>query len=295
MPLVTTIDMLNKARTEGYAVGAFNVNNMEMTQAVIEAGVEEKAPIILQFSIGAIRYAGLSVIVGMVKAAVSDVEIPIALHFDHGANYEQTVACIENGFTSVMYDGSSLSIEENIYETKRICEFAHARNIPVEAELGRVPHEGATHEEINALLTNPEQAKYFIQQTKSDSLAVAIGSVHAQYNQKTGLDFDRLKKIKYEIPDIPLVLHGSSGVMSDCIKEAIEYGINKVNVGTCLTQSFTGAMINYVNKHQDETDPRKHFRPARKALKETVREKIRLFGSNNTIRVTNSQPKFQWF
>ncbi len=295
MPLETTKKMLIDAYRNSYAVGAFNVNNMEMVQAVIDAAVEENAPVILQFSIGAIRYAGLSLISGMVKGAASQAHVPVALHFDHGATYNQNLACIKNGFTSLMYDGSLLPLETNILETSRICKEAHKKQIPVEAELGRVPHEGATSEEINNLLADPTQAKYFVEKTNVDSLAVAIGSVHAQCKQLTALDFERLQKINAEIPQTPLVLHGSSGVKDECITKSIKIGISKVNVGTCLIQCFTGALIENIQANPEEKDPRKHLAPARDALKDFVRKKIRLFGSNEKVTAIRKVEKFYFF
>jgi len=288
MPLVTTKQMLKAALEGHFAVGAFNANNMEMVQAIVEAATEERAPVILQVSQGAIRYAGLSFAAGIVKIAAANTDVPVALHLDHGTDFDQNVLCLREGFTSLMFDGSSLPLEENIAISKRICEIAHICGIPVETELGKVLKRGATPEEIEDAMAKPEDAKRFIAETGADSLAVAIGSVHALLSQGAGLDIERLKAIHAAIPETPLVLHGSSGVLEESIVEAMNYGIAKINVATYLSQAFTFAMFDHLKAHPDDEDPRKHLAAGREAAKERVREKIRLFRSNGTITSSGS-------
>ncbi len=283
MPLVTTKEMLQAALEGHFAVGAFNANNMEMVQAIVEAATEERAPVILQVSQGAIRYAGLAYAAGLVKIAAANTDIPVALHLDHGTDFDQNVRCLREGFTSLMYDGSSLPLEENIRISRRVCEIAHICGIPVETELGKVLKRGATPEEVKAAMAKPEDARRFIEETGADSLAVAVGSIHALLSQTAELDIERLKAIHEAIPNTPLVLHGSSGVKEDSVVESLDYGICKVNVSTYLAQAFTYAMFDHLKAHPDVEDPRKHLVPAREAAKERVRAKIRLFRSSGTI------------
>ncbi len=283
MPLVTTKEMLQAALEGHFAVGAFNANNMEMVQAIVEAATEERAPVILQVSQGAIRYAGMPFAAGLVKIAAAHTDVPVALHLDHGTDFDQNVLCLREGFTSLMFDGSSLPLAENIRITKMVCDIAHICGIPVEAELGKVLKRGATPEEIEDAMAKPTEAQRFIAETGADSLAIAIGSVHALLSQAAGLDIERLQGIHAAIPTVPLVLHGSSGVREESIVEAIENGIAKVNVATYLSQAFTYAVFDHLKAHSDDEDPRKHLSAGREAAKERVREKIRLFKSNNTI------------
>ena len=287
MPLVTSKEILQRAFEEHFAVGAFNANNMEQVQAIIEAAQEERAPVILQVSQGAIRYAGLEFAAGLVKIAASLVDIPVVLHLDHGTSFEQNIRCLRAGFTSLMFDGSKLPFEENVAITKKVCEIAHAVGIPVEAELGRVlkASDGVTPEEVKAAMTDPDQAAEFIRLTGADSLAVAIGSVHAMRSREAELDIDRLKAIRDKV-GIPLVLHGSSGVKHESILEAIENGISKINVATYLNQAFVRGLREGVEKMPDEVDPRKFLKISREYVKEAVREKIRLFGSAGRIDST---------
>ena len=279
MPLVTSKEMLLAALENHFAVGAFNANNMEQIQAIIETAQEERAPVILQASQGAIRYAGLEFVAGMVKVAASLVDVPVVLHLDHGYDFEQNVRCLRAGFTSLMFDGSKKPYEENVAITKKIVEIAHIVGIPVEAELGRVGQSGEhlSQEEIRALMTDPHQAKDFVEKTGVDSLAVAIGSVHAMKSQAATLDIERLKAIHEQIPNTPLVLHGSSGVKTESFIEAIPHGICKINVATYLNQAFTRGMKEGLAKYADSVDPRKPLALSREYVKEAVREKIRLF------------------
>lgn len=284
MPLVTTKEMLYAALEGHYAVGAFNANNMEMVQAIVEAATEERAPVILQVSQGAIRYAGIAYAAGLVKIAAANTDIPVALHLDHGTDFEQNVICLREGFTSLMFDGSDLPLEENIRVSKTVCGIAHIAGIPVETELGKVLKRGATPEEVKAAMADPDEARRFIDETGADSLAVAIGSIHALLSQSAGLDIERLQEIHEAIPDVPLVLHGSSGVEEDSVVESLDHGISKVNVATYLSQAFTYAMFDHLKANPKVEDPRAHLVPAREAAKERVREKIRLFRCSGKIR-----------
>lgn len=280
MPLVTVSELLWKAEEGGYAVGAFNANNMEIVQAIVKAAELENAPVIMQASQGALSYAGLTYITEMVKIAASSTHVPVALHLDHGTDFAQVVRCIRSGFTSVMYDGSKLPLEENIAMTKKVLEIARPIGVSVEAELGKI---GGTEDHIHvsereAMYTDPDEAKYFVEQTGVESLAIAIGTAHGQYKGEPKLDFDRLARIK-ELTKIPIVLHGSSGVPDEQIRKAIELGVRKVNIDTNIREAFVGAMRKVMAEKPDEIDPRKILGPAREAAVEIIREKIRLFGS----------------
>ncbi len=281
MALVSVDELLAKADREKYAVGAFNANNMEIVQAIIEAAEKEQAPVIMQASQGAINYAGLAFISAMVKLAAESSRVPVALHLDHGTDFAQVVRCIRNGFTSVMYDGSKLPLEENIAMTKKVMEIANPIEVSVEAELGKI---GGTEDDIHvsekeALFTNPEEALYFVEQTGIRSLAVAIGTAHGRYKGEPRLDFERLESIK-KMVQIPLVLHGSSGVPDETVQQAIRLGICKVNIDTNIREVFVGAMKEAMEKSPGEIDPRKILGPARKATVDLIRQKIQVFGSS---------------
>ncbi|SDC11013.1 MULTISPECIES: class II fructose-1,6-bisphosphate aldolase [unclassified Candidatus Frackibacter] len=281
MSLVPMSDILEKANKGGYAVGGFNMNNLEALQAIIEAAEEENSPVIVQASEGAIRYIDMEYAVAMAKAAGEKASVPVALHLDHGSNFEKTIQCIRNGFSSVMIDGSKLPFEENIDVTNKVIEAAHAVGVSVEAELGKIggTEDDHTVEDKAATMTDPDEAVEFIEKTDVDALAIAIGTAHGVYKGDPELDFDRLKTINEKV-DIPLVLHGASGVPNDDIAKAIELGINKINVNTAFQQAFT-AKMREVLEDPDVYDPRKICGPARDAMKEKVIEKIRLFGSND--------------
>jgi fructose-bisphosphate aldolase class II len=284
MPLVSSKELLLAAQAGRFAVGAFNANNMEQVQAVVDAAVEERSPVILQVSQGAIRYAGLAFSVAMVRAAADEAHVPVVLHLDHGTDFEQNVRCLRAGFTSLMFDGSKKPYEENVATTARIAEIAHMVGIPVEAELGKVLQaaDGVTEEDVRAAMTNPDQALDFVQRTGCDSLAVAIGSVHAMQNAAAELDIERLKALRAAV-DIPFVLHGSSGVKEESEVEAIQHGICKINVATMLNQAFVGALRQIMTAKPDNTDPRVLLAASRDAVKEVVRHKMRLFGSSGQV------------
>lgn len=297
MPLVSSKLILEQALQNHFAVGAFNANNMEQIQAIVEAAQEEHAPVILQVSQGAIRYAGLEFATGLVKIAASLVNIPVILHLDHGTDLEQNVRCLRAGFTSLMYDGSKQPFAENVAVTRRIAEIAHLVDIPVEAELGKVLNiaGGVTPADVIAAMTDPGQAKEFVELTGCDSLAVACGSVHAMTSREAILDVERLKAIRAQT-NIPLVLHGSSGVKHESVLEAIANGICKVNVATTLNQALIGGVRRAVAEFPNETDPRKIIGAGRDEVKEVVHEKIRLFGSAGVIDSTGGfvSPKKQF-
>ena len=282
MSLIGVVEMLKNAEAGGYAVGAFNCNNMEIVQAIVAAAEAENSPVIMQASQGAIKYAGLDYIVAMAKLAAEHTHVPVALHLDHGTSYEQAVQCIHAGFSSVMIDGSKLPLDENIRLTRRVLDVARAVGVSVEAELGKI---GGTEDDIvvserDALLTDPEEAATFVNETKVDALAVAIGTAHGQYKGIPELDFPRLEKIK-SLVSIPLVLHGSSGVADDDIREAVRLGVRKVNIDTNIREAFTQAARKVLDVNPQEIDPRKVLGPAREAAIEIIREKMRLFGSSN--------------
>ena len=307
MPLVTTKEMFEKSMKEGFAIGAFNVNNMEIIQAIVDAAAEENSPVILQASASAIKYARPTYLMKMVEAAVEETNIPIALHLDHGPDFETCKACIDAGFTSVMIDGSKYDFEENIAITKKVVDYAHERGVVVEAELGKL---AGIEDDVNvsaedAMYTDPEQAKEFVERTGCDSLAIAIGTSHGAYKFKgeAKLRFDILAKIKELIPNTPIVLHGAStvipelvemcnnyggdipgakGVPDEILNEASKSGVSKINVDTDLRLAMTGAIRKVFAENPSAFDPRKYLTPARDLIKETVGHKIKnVFGSSN--------------
>ncbi len=301
--LVTGIEILKKAREEGYGVGAFNTNNMEITQAILEASEEERSPVILAFSEGALRYGG-EYLVSMAREMARNVRIPVALHLDHGSSYESVLRALRFGFTSVMIDKSEEDFETNVRETRRVVEAAHAVGVSVEAEIGKLAgvEEHVAVDEKDALLTNPREAQIFVEKTKVDYLAVAIGTSHGPYKGKGRpfIDHERLKRIAELLPGLPLVLHGASGVPAelvekinryggriegaqgihpDDIRQAIKEGISKINTDTDLRLAFTAAVREVLYTDPRVYDPRKILGPAREAMKQVVRDRIRLFGS----------------
>lgn len=280
MALVPMSHLLVQARKGNYAVGAFNTNNMEIVQAIIEAADELESPVILQASQGAIKYAGLDYIVAMVRTAAETTKVPVALHLDHGTSFDQAVQCIRAGFSSVMYDGSKHSLEQNIAKTIEVVRVAKPAGVSVEAELGKI---GGTEDDIHvdeaeALMTIPHEAEEFVRSTGIDALAIAIGTAHGPYKGEPRLDFARLEKIR-NLVDLPLVLHGASGVPESAITKAIGLGICKINIDTDLRQAFTAAVAKVLAENPREYDPRKLLGPAREALKQVVKQKITLFGS----------------
>lgn len=279
--LVTNSYLLKKAYDGKYGVGAFNANNLEQVQGIIEVAEEEKAPVILQASQGAIKYAGLDNVTAIVLSMAKNAKAPVSLHLDHGTDFNQNVRCLRAGFTSLMFDGSALPFKDNVAITRKIVEIAHPCGVSVEGELGRVAgtEDDLTVDEVDALMTQPDQAAEFVKLTEVDALAIAVGSVHRMKVQAAVLDIDRIRKIK-ATTGIPLVLHGSSGVTDDSITKAINEGICKINVATALNMAFVEGIREAVKNKPDEVDPRNIIGVGKAKLKEVVREKIRLFGSN---------------
>lgn len=281
MGLVTVAELVKDAAKGGYAIGAFNLNNMEILQAIIAAAEEERSPVILQASQGGIKYADIDYIVAMARVAAEKATVPVALNLDHGTSFEQAMQCIRKGFSAVMVDGSKLPLAENIALVRKVTDVAHAVGVSVEAELGRI---GGTEDDIvvserEAMMTDPDEAAQFVAEAKPDLLAVAIGTAHGVYKGEPELDFDRLAAIEKKV-DIPLVLHGASGVPDEAIKKARTMGICKINIDTELRIAFSTTVRNFLAENEKEIDPRKILGPAREAMKEVVREKMRLFGSS---------------
>ncbi len=280
--LVSGKELFAAAQAGKYAVGAFNLNNMEILQAIVEAAEEENSPVILQASQGGIKYAGIEYVAGMAKIAAQKVRVPIALNIDHGTSFDQIAKCVRHGFTALMFDGSKLPFEENIAVTKKVVEIARPNNISVEAELGKI---GGTEDDIvvderEATFTDPKEAYEFATRSECDALAVAIGTAHGVYKGEPKLDFDRLREIHARL-SIPIVLHGASGVPDDAIKTAISLGVAKINIDTELRLAFSEAVRQAVEKNPKEIDPRKLIGPAKERMKEAVKAKMRLFGSSN--------------
>ncbi len=300
MALVTSKDMFRKAHEGGYAVGAFNVNNMEIIQGITEAVKEENAPLILQVSAGARKYAKHVYLMKLVEAAIEDTGLDLCLHLDHGEDFEICKSCVDGGFTSVMIDGSKYSFEENIALTKRVVEYAHERGVVVEAELGKLAgiEDNVNVAEQDATFTDPDQAAEFIERTGCDSLAIAIGTSHGAYKFKgePRLRFDILEKISQMKPGFPLVLHGAStvlpefvelcnryggklpgaqGVPEDMLRKAGTMGVCKINIDTDLRLAMTASIRKHFAENPEDFDPRKYLKPARQSIKEMVRHKIR--------------------
>jgi len=300
MPLVTSTEMFKKAYEGKYAIGAFNVNNMEIIQGITEAAKEENAPLILQVSAGARKYAKHTYLMKLIEAAIEDTDLPICMHLDHGADFEICKSCIDGGFTSVMIDGSKYDFEENIELTKRVVEYAHERGVVVEAELGKL---AGVEDEVkvsadDARYTDPDQAIEFIERTGCDSLAIAIGTSHGAYKFKgePKLRYDILEKIVAAKPGYPIVLHGAStvipefvqmcndygadipgakGVPEEMLKKAGELGVAKINIDTDLRLAMTAAIRKHFVENPADFDPRKYLSPARDAIKGMVKHKIR--------------------
>ena len=307
MPLVTTKEMFEKSMKEKFAIGAFNVNNMEIIQGIVDAAAKENSPVILQASSGAIKYARIPYLRKMIEAALEEHDIPIALHLDHGPDFETCKMCIDNGFTSVMIDGSKYDFEENVALTKKVVDYAHSKGVVVEAELGKLAgiEDDVNVAESDAMYTDPEQAREFVERTGCDSLAIAIGTSHGAYKFKgeAKLRFDILYKVKELIPNTPIVLHGAStvipelvelcnenggeipgakGVPDEILHQASLEGVSKINVDTDLRLAMTGAIRKVLNEEPSVFDPRKYMSPARDLIEETVQHKIRdVFGSSD--------------
>lgn len=309
MALITTKEMFKKALVNDYAVGAFNVNNMEIIQGIVDAASIENAPLILQVSAGARKYAKPAYLLKLVEAAIEDTGLDIALHLDHGEDFDICKKCIDDGFTSVMIDGSKHPFEENIALTKQVVEYAHAHGVVVEAELGKLAgvEDNIKVDARSATFTDPDEAVEFVKRTGVDSLAIAIGTSHGAY-KFTGepyLDYERLKKIHSLLPDTPLVLHGASsvlkvfvdrcnefggqipgaqGVPEEMIRESTKYGICKVNIDTDLRLAMTAEIRRVLIENPAEFDPRKYLGPGRDAITKMVQHKIK-----NVLNASNQR------
>lgn len=283
MAIVTSKSIMEAASKNGYAVPAFNIENMEMVQAVLEMAAEMKSPVILQTTPSTIKYAGIDILKSIVFAAAKDSPIPVALHLDHGGSFDLAVEAVRAGYTSVMIDGSKLSFEENISITKKVVEVGKAAGIPIEAELGKV---GGKEDEVevsdkSATYTDPEEAKEFVARTGVDSLAVAIGTAHGFYKGEPKLDFERLSKIR-AVVDTLLVLHGASGVPDKDVRKAIEIGICKVNFATELRAAMTKG-VREALKDDNVFDPKVYLTKGKQSVKDTVKQKITICGSFNRV------------
>ncbi len=280
MPLVPMTDMLKKAKAGKYAIGHFNINNLEFVQAIVEASIEENSPVILGVSEGALKYMGLEYTIAMVEAATKLTDIPIALHLDHGS-YETAMKLIQAGFSSVMFDGSKYTYEENVLLTKKVVEAARAKGVSVEGELGTIggAEDDISVDENDAMLAKPSEAIEFYKKTEVDALAIAVGSAHGVYIGEPKIRFDIIEEVS-KVIDIPLVLHGGTGIPDDTIRRAIKAGIGKINVNTENQIVMTNRIREIFANDSKVYDPRKYLGPAREDIKNAVKEKIRLFGSN---------------
>ncbi len=301
MPLVTSTEMFKKAYEGGYAIGAFNVNNMEIVQGITEAAKEVNAPLILQVSAGARKYANHTYLMKLVEAAIIETGLPICLHLDHGDTFELCKSCIDGGFTSVMIDGSHHSFEDNIALAKQVVEYAHPRGVVVEAELGRLAgiEDAVNVSDADAAYTNPAEVEEFVTKTGVDSLAIAIGTSHGAFKFKPGqkpqLRFDILEEVEKRLPNFPIVLHGASsvipefvemvnsnggkmpdaiGIPEEMLRQAAKMAVCKINIDSDLRLAMTGSIRKYFNEHPDHFDPRQYLKPAREAIKGLVKNKI---------------------
>ena len=278
MPLVTSKEMLLKAQQGGYAVGAFNAENMEMVKAIIQAAEELKAPVMIQTTPSTVKYGTVETYAAIVAAEAAKASVPVCLHLDHGSSFELAMQAMHAGYTSVMIDGSKLDFEANIAETKRVADVAKALNIPCEAELGKV---GGKEDDLEAEAdtnTDPQEAKEFVERTGVTSLAVAIGTAHGLYQGTPKLDFERLAAIR-EVVSIPLVLHGASGVPDDAVRESIRLGICKVNFATELRIAYSDGVKKYLAENPDGFDPKKYGAAGMENVTALVKEKISVCGS----------------
>lgn len=311
MPLVTTKEMFKNAYKGGYAIGAFNVNNMEIVQGITTAAMLEKSPVILQVSAGARKYAKHVYLMKLVEAAILDTDIPIALHLDHGEDFAICKACVDGGFSSVMIDGSKYSFEENIRITKEVVDYAHSKGVVVEGELGKLAgiEDDVNVSDADAQFTNPKEVEEFVLRTGVDSLAIAIGTSHGAYKFKPGqkpqLRFDILEEIQKRLPEFPIVLHGASSVPQDYVKivnsfggkmpdaigipeemlrKAAEMAVCKINIDSDLRLAMTASVRKHLFEHPDHFDPRQYLKDGRDNIVEMVRHKIRdVLGSSNTL------------
>ena len=309
MPLVTSTEMFKKAYEGGYAIGAFNVNNMEIVQGITEAAKEVNSPLILQVSAGARKYAKHVYLMKLIEAAIEDTDLPICVHLDHGDSFDICKSCIDGGFTSVMIDGSKYSFEENIELTKKVVDYAHARGVVVEGELGKLAgiEDDVNVSDEDAQFTNPAEVEEFVTRTGVDSLAIAIGTSHGalKFKGEPRLRFDILEEVSKRLPNFPIVLHGASsvipeyveminanggnmpgaqGVPEDMLRQAARMAVCKINIDSDLRLAMTGTVRKYFAEHPEHFDPRQYLAPARANIKELVKHKIvNVLGSNDKI------------
>ncbi|MHA7967559.1 class II fructose-1,6-bisphosphate aldolase [Paenibacillus sp. CAU 1782] len=282
MPLVSMNELLPKAKANKYAVGQFNMNNLEFAQATVEAAIEENSPFIYGVSEGALKYMGIEFTVAMAKAAADKSGLPIALHLDHGSSFDVAMKCIRAGFSSVMFDGSHYGLEENIALTKEVVKAARAMGVSVEGELGTIGgvEDDLSVDEADAKMADPAEAIRFYEETGVDCLAIAVGTAHGMYKGEPKIHYDIIQKVADAIP-VPIVLHGGSGVPDEAIRLSIQAGVGKINVNTENQVACTNAIREVLLANSEVIDPRKYLTPARSAMKAVIQEKIRLFGSNN--------------
>lgn len=305
MPLVTTTEMFKKAYAGGYAIGAFNINNMETIQGIVEAGMETRSPLILQVSKGARQYANVTYLRKLMEAATTESDLPIAFHLDHGDSFELCKDCVDNGFTSVMIDASHLAFEENIALTKQVVQYAHDHGVVVEAELGKLAGIEEHVQNADHQFTDPDQVQEFVSKTGVDSLAIAIGTSHGAYKfkGKAELRFDILQKVQDLLPGFPIVLHGASsvpqkfvqlinqyggnvagaqGVPEELLRKAASMAVCKINIDSDIRLAITACIRQHFAEHPEHFDPRQYLAPARTAIKEMVKHKIiNVLGSEN--------------
>ena len=279
MPLISSTNMLRAARKGGYAVAAFNVHTLEMLQAVVEAAVETESPLILQTTVGTVKHLGEDYIVAAARTAADRTGLPIALHLDHCTEFDLIVRCIRAGYTSVMIDASMHPYAENVARTRRVVEIARAVGVNVEAELGKVGgvEDDIVVDERDALLADPDECRAFVDETGVPTLAPAIGTAHGIYKGDPNIDFPRIERIAAAV-DVPLVLHGGSGIPAEQVRRAVSLGMAKMNIATELRIAFSDAIKDVFAANPKENDPRKYMVPAKKALKEAAIEKMRLCG-----------------
>jgi len=281
VPLVSMTEFLPKAKAGKFAVGQFNMNNLEFAKAITEAAMAEKSPFIFGVSEGALKYMGLEYTVAIAQAAAKESGLPIALHLDHGSSFEVAMKCIRAGFTSVMFDGSHYPLEENIRLTKEVVKAARAMGVSVEGELGTIGgvEDDISVDDADAMLAKPEEAIRFYEETGVDCLAIAVGTAHGMYKGEVKIRYDIIEQVAKAIP-VPVVLHGGSGVPDESIRRAIQAGVGKINVNTENQIACTNTIREILSKDAKLYDPRKYLGPAKQAMVEVVREKMRLFGSS---------------
>ena len=278
--LVTSKELLLDAQKNGYAIGAFNTNNLEITTAIVRAAEAKRAPILIQISAGAMKYAGVDYLPMIVAKAATLASVPVAIHLDHGPDFKTVMTCLRAGFTSIMRDASKLPYDENVAEIRKAAEACHAVGIPLEAEIGRI---GGAEEHVvvtdrEALMSDPDECARFVEDGGFDFLAVAIGNAHGFYKGEPKLDFDRLDRIRERV-SVPLVLHGASGIPDAQITRAVRAGICKINIDTEIRNAFIRTMQDYTTKNPDQIDPRKVFAPCIDAMQAVVEHKIDMFES----------------